>query len=88
MSARHTELPWTFSPWHIEEGPSAVRAPQGHIVCCTASDDDAAYITTACNAYPNLLDALKAMVLNDRHTYRDCHKAALVAIARAEGRQP
>lgn len=33
-----------------------------------------------------LLAALKAMVLNDTHTYRDCHKAALAAIAKAEGR--
>jgi len=34
----------------------------------------------------DLLVALKAMVLNDAHTYRDCHKAALAAIAKAEGR--
>lgn len=34
----------------------------------------------------DLLAALKAMVLNDTHTYRDCHKAALAAIAKAEGR--
>ena len=32
---------------------------------------------------PELLEALKAMVLNDSHTYRDCHKAALAAIAKA-----
>lgn len=37
-------------------------------------------------AAPDMLEALKAMVLNDRHTYRDCHKAALAAIAKAEGR--
>lgn len=37
-------------------------------------------------AAPELLAALKAMVLNDKHTYRDCHKAALAAIAKAEGR--
>lgn len=34
-------------------------------------------------AAADLLSALKAMVLNDRHTYRDCHKAALCAIAKA-----
>jgi hypothetical protein len=34
----------------------------------------------------DMLAALKAMVLNDTHTYRDCHKAALSVIARAEGR--
>jgi hypothetical protein len=32
-----------------------------------------------------LLKILKALVLNDRHTYRDCHKAAVAAIAKAEG---
>lgn len=37
-------------------------------------------------AAPEMLAALKAMVLNDRHTYRDCHKAAVAAIAKAEGR--
>lgn len=31
-----------------------------------------------------LLAALKAMVLNDTNTYRDCHKAAVAAIAKAE----
>lgn len=36
-------------------------------------------------ASSELLAALKAMVLNDSHTYRDCHKAALLAIAKAEG---
>jgi hypothetical protein len=36
-------------------------------------------------AAPELLAALRAMVLNDRHTYRDCHKAAVAAIAKALG---
>lgn len=35
-------------------------------------------------AAPDMLAALKAMVLNDTHTYRDCHKAALAAISKAE----
>lgn len=37
-----------------------------------------------------MLRALEAMVLNDAHTYRDCHKAAQVAIAKARelGVQP
>jgi len=37
-------------------------------------------------ASPDMLAALKAMILNDPHTYRDCHKAALAAIAKAESR--
>lgn len=35
-------------------------------------------------AAPDLLAALKAMVLNDQHTYRDCHKAAVAAISKAQ----
>ena len=38
------------------------------------------------SAAPDMLAALKAMILNDPHTYRDCHKAALAAIAKAESR--
>lgn len=58
-----------------------------------AWDDDAEaaanaeFIVRACNVHYELLSALKAMVLNDKHTYRDCHKAALAAIAKAEGAQ-
>lgn len=47
----------------------------------TFNEADAHLIAAA----PDLLSALKAMVLNDRHTYRDCHKAALAAIAKATG---
>jgi hypothetical protein len=54
-----TPRPWKFSPWHVEEGCSAVRAPAGHIVCTTASDADAKYIARAVNAHPNLLSVLK-----------------------------
>lgn len=62
MSARekkHTPTPWKFSPWHIEEGPSAVRAPAGHIVCTTASDADAELIVRAVNAHDDLVKALE-----------------------------
>jgi hypothetical protein len=52
----HTPLPWKFSPWHIEEGPPAVLAPAGHIVCTTAGDDDAAFIVKACNMHEPLVE--------------------------------
>jgi hypothetical protein len=58
----HTPLPWKFSPWHIEEGPPAVLAPAGHIVCTTAGDDDAAFIVKACNMHAELVAALDALV--------------------------
>ena len=56
---RHTPLPWKFVPWHIEEGPSAVRAPAGHIVCTTASDADAKLIVRSVDAMPALVEALE-----------------------------
>ncbi len=58
MNETHTPLPWTFSPWHIEEGPSAVRAPAGHIVATTASDSDAQLIVRAVNSHEALVAAL------------------------------
>ena len=51
---RLTGEPWRFSPWHIEEGPPAVLAGSGWIVCTTSSDDHAKVIAAA----PELLDAL------------------------------
>lgn len=38
------EGPWHFSPWHIEEGPPAVRKDGYGIVATTAGDDTAAFI--------------------------------------------
>jgi hypothetical protein len=60
--APHTPLPWSFSPWHIEEGSPAVRAPAGYIVCTTASDNDAKYIARACNSHYALVEALEECV--------------------------
>jgi len=56
----HSPLPWRFSPWHLEEGPSAVRTGQGenYIICTTASDEDAAFIVKACNAHAAIAKAL------------------------------
>jgi hypothetical protein len=70
MAEQHTPLPWAFSPWHIEEGPSAVRAPAGHLVTTTASDADAAYIVKACNAFPDLVKTLESIVVAERQ-FRD-----------------
>lgn len=61
-----TPLPWKFSPWHIEEGPSAVRAPNGDIVCTTSSDADAKRIVSSVNALPALLSALEEIANSDR----------------------
>jgi hypothetical protein len=47
--------PWKFSHSHIEEGPSAVRAADGWIVCTTSSDEHAKLISSA----PDAIAALK-----------------------------
>lgn len=52
MSA--TPGPWRFVPWHVEEGPPAVRCAEGWIVATTSSDDDARLIAAA----PDLAEAL------------------------------
>lgn len=62
MSA-FTKGPWKYVPWHVEEGPPAVRAPEGWLVCTTSSDADAKLIAIA----PCLLDAAEsaAAILNE-----------------------
>lgn len=54
-----TPGPWRFVPWHIEEGPPAVRCAEGWIVATTASDDDARFIAAA----PRLSDALWSLLV-------------------------
>jgi len=54
-----TPGPWRFVPWHIEEGPPAVRCAEGWIVATTASDDDAQFIAAA----PDLADALFGLLV-------------------------
>jgi hypothetical protein len=60
--AEHTQTPWRMSPWHIEEGPSAVRTgkdyPEDFIICTTASDEDAAFIVKAVNNHDAMIQAL------------------------------
>lgn len=50
----HTEGPWKFVPSHIAEGPAEVRAPEGWLICCTSSDEDAELIAST----PDLLEVL------------------------------
>jgi len=65
--SEHTPTPWKLSPWHIEEGPPAVLAPAGHIVCTTASDDDAEFIAKAVNNHDRLVRMVEDLlaVLDD-----------------------
>jgi hypothetical protein len=50
---------WRFSPWHIEEGDAAVRAPDGSRLANTANDANAEFIAALHNAWPTLREALR-----------------------------
>lgn len=60
----HTQEPWRFVPWHIEEGPSAVRASDGHLICSTASDANARRIVACVNALAGIpIEAIESGVI-------------------------
>jgi hypothetical protein len=86
----HTPLPWKYVPWHVEEGPSAVRAPDGHLVTTTASDEDAAFIVKAVNAHDALVALLRECLsdyghhnFTDRHGMADRIRRVLAAVGGA-----
>jgi hypothetical protein len=80
MTDHPTPLPWKFVPWHVEEGPSAVRAPDGHLICSAASDANAALIVKAVNEYT---DAEKALLeLCGNHGFATGHGDTLADIIR------
>jgi len=54
--------PWRYVPWHIEEGPPAVRAREGWLICTTSSDETAAFIAHASTAAPALADIAEKML--------------------------
>jgi hypothetical protein len=94
MGAKHTP-----GPWAVEELSDGIAFGRGRVdgsletIISFVSTKDyhpsahARYLAdfTLAASAPDLLEALEAMVLNDRHTYRDCHKRALAAISRAHG---
>lgn len=73
--AAATPAPWQFSPWHIEEGPSAVRAPEGWIIASTSSDANAELIAILRNAAPALFAAAR-----ERDKLREALEAAEAAM--------
>lgn len=85
----HTAGPWewkdddleTLGMYRLAPGILATDMTDGTPWGDEIDQANAALIAAA----PDLLKALKAMVLNDRHTYRDCHKASILAISKAEG---
>lgn len=80
------KLPWRFVPWHIEEDSSAVRSPEGWIVCTTSSDADAKFIAHACNRHAELVEALELCAAG-RLTFSK-RKAVEAALAKARGETP
>ena len=78
------KTPWRFSPWHIEEGPSAVYDANGDLVCTTSSDETAKMIAAA----PDMLESLRRVVDTCRAgcpAGLPALSAARAAIARATG---
>lgn len=91
----HTPTPWKFVPWHIEEGPPAVRAPEGWVVAHTASDSDAEFIARAVNCHDELLAKLKEVLdfydaLPNAHAVGEVEllDSITALIAKAKGGQP
>lgn len=84
-----TAGPWTFMPWHIEEGPSAVRAPEGWLVASTSNDADARLIALMRTHLPTLLKAVKRQgealekIANSPARGVGCNPALLFETARA-----
>jgi uncharacterized cupin superfamily protein len=101
-TAKHTPGPWTVQKHHHAAGDLWLTVLRGawdvthnhasrpEVIADAAysamSDEENEANAHLIAAAPDLLAALRAMVLNDAHTYRDCHKAALAAIAKAEGK--
>ena len=87
------KTPWRFSPWHIEEGPSAVYDANGDLVCTTSSDETAQMIAAAPDLLKALADAHRCLSVAVKHAGGDpdahhvCN-AASAAIARATGEKP
>ncbi len=53
--------PWKHVPWHVEEGPPAVRHPSGYLIANTDVDANAALIVAAVNALPGLIARVEEM---------------------------
>lgn len=94
---KHTALPWAYiesTAW----GPSVVKAGSAEVnaksyVAFKLRKDDAAYIVQCCNAFPDLLEACKALYehtadyirinhLSNVH-HNQCMRMARDAIAKA-----
>jgi hypothetical protein len=86
-AARHTPTPWRFVPWHVAEGPSEVRAPEGWLLCTTSGDADAEFITIACNAHDDLVAALEHCLREHGGFFLagESERLARAALAKARG---
>jgi len=80
-------------PWHVEEGPSAVRCAEGWIVATTSNDDDAQFIAAGPDVADALFNLLAALGAAELRTWQravvaeacDKASAALVASGRVMG---
>ena len=55
----HTPLPWHIAPW----GQNIILLDaEGRVITSPSEHEDADYIVQACNAFPDLVAALKAVL--------------------------
>lgn len=71
-----TPLPWLQDPTG-DSGPEYIGPADGpDFVTVAYKKQDAAYIVHACNAYPQLVDALRNLIDADRDTTTGAEKSA------------
>jgi hypothetical protein len=78
-----TPGPWKYSPWHIEEGEPAVRAPEGWIIANVNSDPNAQLIAAAPDMYEALMGIIP-LIAQDNIGSEEFF-AALEALTKARG---
>lgn len=86
----HSPGPWRVVPTAPDDALSCIPVAKrdGEVVADVEPLDDADDNARLIAAAPELLEALTQMLVNsafDGKSYRDCHKQALAAVAKAKG---
>lgn len=87
---KHTALPWTldYGQVHSPDGEVVAKRGSDANILPTERDANMRYIVTACNAYPQLLAALKvaqAIINKDIDLHDEDMEQINAALAQAQG---